>query len=98
MTVIRPEIIMPQTFAVILFLNSFKILLLFPNPLPLLSTNEEKNIVNACYTAASVNIHHRLAGWGCCDLKEEFLIEKTHVSCCRTKTTNQLHYSCSDPC
>ena len=28
----RPEIIMPQLLAVILFLNSFKILLLFPKP------------------------------------------------------------------
>jgi len=28
----RPEIIMPQTFAIILFFNSSKILLLFPNP------------------------------------------------------------------
>jgi len=28
---------MPQTFAVILFLNSLKILLLFPNPLLLFS-------------------------------------------------------------
>ena len=33
----RPEIIMPQTFALIPFLNSFKILLLFPNPLLLFS-------------------------------------------------------------
>ena len=29
----RPEIIMPQLVAIILFLNSFKILLLFPKPL-----------------------------------------------------------------
>ena len=41
---IRPEIIM-QLVAIILFLNSFKILLLFPKAL-LFST-----IVNACYTA-----------------------------------------------
>ena len=30
-------LIMPQTFAIILFLNSFKLLLLFPNPLLLFS-------------------------------------------------------------
>ena len=34
---VRSEIIMPQTFAIILFLKSFKILLLFPNPLLLFS-------------------------------------------------------------
>ena len=54
---------MPQTFAIILSLNSFKILLLFPQPfatiLTLYSTNEVKNIVNACYI---VNIQHSLAG------------------------------------
>jgi len=33
----RPEIIMPQTFAIILFLNSFEMLPLFPNPLLLFS-------------------------------------------------------------
>ena len=53
---------MPQTFAVILFLNSFKVLLLFPQPfatiLTLFSTNEVKNKVNTFYTAASVNIQH----------------------------------------
>jgi len=45
----RPEIIMPQLFAIILFLNSFKILLLFPNPLLLFSyysqqMNEKKEL------------------------------------------------------
>ena len=40
---------MPQLLAIILFLNSFKILLLFPKPLLLFSTNNF--IVNTCYTA-----------------------------------------------
>ena len=54
---------MPQTFAIILFLNSFKILLLFPNTLLLFSHYSlQENIVNTCYTAASVNIQHSVAG------------------------------------
>ena len=47
---------MPLTFAAILLLNSFKILLLFPNPLLLFSHYSQqmkiKNIVNACCSAA----------------------------------------------
>ena len=46
----RPEIIMPQTFAVILFLNSFKNVAIIPQPfatiLTLFSTSEVKSIVN----------------------------------------------------
>jgi len=38
-------------------------LLLFPNPLLLFSHySQQENIVNACYTAASVNIQHSVAG------------------------------------
>ena len=49
----RPEIIMPQTFAVILFLNSFKIFptLCFYSHI-ILNKWSKKNIVDACYTAA----------------------------------------------
>ena len=52
---------MPQTFAIIL-----QNLAIIPQPfattLTLFSTNEVNNVVNACYTAASVNIQHSLAG------------------------------------
>jgi len=48
-TASRPEIIMPQTFAIILFLNSLKILLLFPNPLLLFShCSQQMNEYSQC--------------------------------------------------
>ena len=50
---------MPQTFAITLCLS--KNLAIIPQPFAtILSTNEVKNIVNACYTAASVNIQQVL--------------------------------------
>jgi len=50
---------MPQTFAIILFLNSF--------------------IVNACYTAASVNIQHSLAGWSLVVIWKKSLVLRKHT-------------------
>ena len=57
----RPEIIMLQLVAIILFLNSLKILLLFPKPLLLFSYySQQITIINACYTATLGNIQHSL--------------------------------------
>jgi len=74
---------MPQTFAVILFLNSLKILLLFPNPLliilTLFSTSKVKNIVNTCYTATSVYIQHSLACWSPALIWKKSLVLWKHI-------------------
>jgi len=55
----RPEIIMPQTFAIILFLDSFEMLLLFPNPL-LLFSHYSQQMKSTFYCSIR---QHRLAGW-----------------------------------
>ena len=72
----RPEIIMPQTFAVILFPKSCPTLCYYSH---IIFNKWSKNIVSACYTAASVNIQHSLAGWSPAVVWKKSLVSRKHA-------------------
>ena len=88
---------MPHTFAIILFLNSFKILLLFPTPLllylTLFSTSKVKNVLLYCSISEHSTSSCRLES--CSNLKEEFSIEKTHSAAAKQQW--QINYTIRAP-